>query len=264
VVSVRIQEEMKRDLLGAVHRVALEADSGEVRELVLRRLDGPLWLRPLAHLLAAREQRALRACAGLPHGGPPELTPEERDALAEACGSRTLHLRRFVPGVPLHRAQRLPRDFFDHLEAAVRALHGAGVCHNDLHKEQNVVVDPEGWPRLIDFQLSSVHPARSGRAFESRCRDDLRHVQKLRRRYTKDGRGPAELGVPEERRMPRRGLALWWRRTVKPLYLAVTRGLLGTKDGEERRSSAGPWPSWEAPLGEAAEDVRGGSARGSS
>ena len=64
--------------------------------------------------------------------------------------------------------------------------------------------------------------------------------------------------------MPRRGLALWWRRTVKPLYLAVTRGLLGTKDGEERRSSAGPWPSWEAPLGEAPEDVRGGSARGSS
>ena len=51
---------------------------------------------------------------------------------------------------------------------------------------------------------------------------------------------------------------------MKPLYLAVTRGLLGTKDGEERRSSAGPWPSWEAPLGEAPEDVRGGSARGSS
>lgn len=250
MATVRILEEMKRDVLGAVLRVELEAPEGGVRELVLRTLDGPLVLRPLAALLAARERRALRACGGaVPACGLPALSDAERRALSAIRGARRVFVREFVPGVPLHRAELLPRDFFEHLERIVRGLHAAGVCHNDLHKEQNVVVAPGGWPRLIDFQLASVHPTGAGRAFESRCRDDLRHVQKLRRRYTKDGRGPAELGVLEEHRMPRRGVALLWRRTGKPLYMLLTRGVLRTRDGEERRPSAGPWPRWGAPLG---------------
>ncbi|MEL6429633.1 MAG: hypothetical protein AAFR54_10680, partial [Planctomycetota bacterium] len=143
-----------------------------------------------------------------------------------------------------------PRDFFDLLVAAVEELHAAGVCHNDLHKEQNVVVGRDGRPVLIDFQLATLHPKRRGRWFEARCRDDLRHVQKHRRRYTRLGRGPAELRVPESERMPRRGIPLVWMKTGKPVYKFVTRRLLGTRDGEEHRPSSGPWPEWVGPVGE--------------
>ncbi|MDG1983850.1 MAG: phosphotransferase [Planctomycetota bacterium] len=262
MVTVRIQEEMKRDALGAVHRVVLEREDEPVTELVLRSIDGWLVCRPFARALARREQRALAAChsAAPDRFVPPPLLGElERAVLGRVPGVQRgdLFLRPYFSGTPLHRAERLPLDFFDLLEAAVRDLHSVGVCHNDLHKEQNVVVEVSGRPRLIDFQLASVHASRRGGRFESRCRDDLRHVQKLRRRYTKDGRGPAAIGVPESARMRRRGLALLWRRTGKPLYLFLTRGLLGTKDGEERRASDGDWPSWGDPVG--AEPGRGGA-----
>jgi serine/threonine protein kinase len=133
----------------------------------------------------------------------------------------------------------------------VHALHARGVCHNDLHKEQNVLVDPEGRPKLVDFQLASCH-ARRGRLFASRAREDLRHVEKHRRRYTRLGRGPQ--GGPEPssgagRDLRRSWLARTWRRLGKPVYVFVTRSLLRTRDGEERRPSSGPWPLWTEPIG---------------
>ncbi len=254
---------MKRDALGAVHRVVLERAEEPQREFVLRSMDGWLLLRPVARLLARREQRAMTVCRGGAQGRlepAPVLLDEERAALGRIPGVRAKELftRPFFAGAPLHRAERLPLDFFDLLESAVRSLHAAGVCHNDLHKEQNVVVDRAGRPRLIDFQLASVHPGRRGKRYESRCRDDLRHVQKLRRRYTMNGRGPAEAAVAEASRMRRRGLALLWRRTGKPAYLFLTRGLLRTKDGEDRRPFEGPWPQWDGPVG--AEPPKGAGA----
>ena len=44
-------------------------------------------------------------------------------------------------------------------------------------------------------------------------------------------------------------LALLWRRTVKPLYVFVTRRVLHTRDGEIGRPSVGPWPRWTEPVG---------------
>ena len=120
--------------------------------------------------------------------------------------------------------------------------------HNDLHKEQNVLVLEDGRPALVDFQLASVHRAR-GRPFEARCREDLRHLQKHRRRYTRDGRGPSEQATGAGAGLKRGVVARVWRVTGKPLYNLVTRRLLRTRDGEERRPSSGPWPRWEPPLG---------------
>jgi len=266
VTGARIMEEMKRDAFGVVERIACEGPDGAPVELVRRIVVGPALLRPLARLLARREQRALEtlrtsgitAIAATPRV-PPALLAELSSMptlSGESPRGRDVFLRPFAQGQPLHLTGELPRDFFDLLEGSVRALHGAGVCHNDLHKEQNIVVDPAGRPVLIDFQLASVHPRRTGRTFVARCRDDLRHIQKLRRRYTRDGRGPEELRVPDEARMQRRGLALLWRRTVKPLYLFVTRRVLRTRDGEVGRPSAGPWPRWTEPVGALQENAR--------
>jgi len=256
--EVRIVAELKRDAFGHIELLErLPVAGGVLRvERVVRRVAAARpGLGPLARALARRERRVLAALGDLEH----RLAPEHRSGLGglvedavfaahpdlrgRVPRTREVVLRAYVPGAPLHRAETLPYDFFALLEDLVRALHGVGLCHNDLHKEQNIVVRPDGRPALIDFQLASLHP-HGGRVFESRCRDDLRHVQKHLRRYTRDGRGPAELAVPEEARMPRRGVARIWRRTVKPVYTLITRRLLRTRDGEERRPATGPWPRW--------------------
>jgi RIO-like serine/threonine protein kinase len=215
---------LKQDLFGRIER----AGPALVRRIVTQRRG----VRALARRLLARETRALRALAGVP--GVPRLVESERDAL----------VRSYVEGAPLSKTDALPLDFFDHLEALVRAVHARGVCHNDLHKEQNVLVGADGRPWLIDFQLASVH-RRPGWLARSRMRDDLRHVAKHRRRYTRDR--SVSLGR-------RSGFAWVWRRVGKPVYVLLTRRVLGKWDGaEERRPSSGPWPRWTEALGPAGD-----------
>jgi hypothetical protein len=47
--------------------------------------------------------------------------------------------------------------FYDRLQGLVAAILVRGVCHNDLYKENNILVGPDGWPAVVDFQLASVH-----------------------------------------------------------------------------------------------------------
>lgn len=248
----QVRQVLKSDSFGRVE--CLEASTGE---RLLRRVACGASIPCsglVARYLMRRERSALQVLHGL--DGVPELR-EDPEALATpsatgvAPAARDLLIREWIAGEPLHRAAELAEDFFDHLDDLVSELHARGVCHNDLHKEMNVMVGEDGFPHLIDFQLASTHPRR-GRTFEARVRDDLRHVQKHRRRYTRDGRGPR--GTGEQRGsghgLRRGGVALVWRKTGKPLYNFVTRRLLGTSDGEERRPSSGPWPAWVKPRGE--------------
>lgn len=262
VKGARIERVLKADLFGSVELVEAPRPCGARARLIRRVVTTRPGAGLVAGLLARREAKILRlleeagshAIARLPDLAPGAL--DEIARLPSPTGARVdprrVHVRAYAEGLPLHRATALPLDFFDLLEAAAGELHALGICHNDLHKEQNVVVAAEdGAPVLIDFQLATHHPGRRGRWFEARVRDDLRHLQKHRRRYTRDGRGPAEIGVPEEARIRRRGIALVWRRTGKPLYNLVTRKLLRTRDGEEIRPSTGPWPRWTEPIGSA-------------
>ena len=257
----RIDAELKRDTFGVVERVVAPLPGGGEARLIRRVVAGRYGAGLVALLLARREARALEHLAAAGFGGV-AATPGIDGATLGAVRALPspsglsvrpgrVFVRPFAEGAPLHRAEALPLDFFDLLEGAVRELHALGVCHNDLHKEQNVVVGEDGRPILIDFQLATLHPRRRGRWFRARCADDLRHVQKHRRRYTRDGRGPAELRVADAERMPRRGIPLVWKHTGKPIYRFVTRRLLGTRDGEEHRPSSGPWPRWTDPVGPA-------------
>lgn len=246
----RVRRVLKSDAFGLVE--LLEGEHGLVVRRVARgsRIPGT---GVLARLLLRRERRALEALEGMSHV-PRPVQDAELAGSASTDGRRPgpgqVLLRSWQAGEPLHRAERLPLDFFDLLDGLVAEMHRRGVCHNDLHKEQNVVVGTDGRPALIDFQLASLHPRR-GRMYRSRCLDDLRHVQKHRRRYTRDGRGPGAAGAEHgagfgtERTLTAR----IWRRTAKPLYLWITRGILKTRDGEERRPSSGPWPTWGEALG---------------
>lgn len=231
---------------------------GRGQERVIRRL---AWGSSLpgsalvAGYLARRERRALERLSGTE--GVPRLVPARGwDVVSQSGrqpGPRVVHLREYIEGQPLHRATFLAEDFFDRLDDLVQVLHRAGVCHNDLHKEQNILVQTSGYPALIDFQLASVHTGPT-RTLESRKQDDLRHVQKHRRRYTRDGRGPGGAGPDGEQQglgadLGRTMASSLWRRTGKPLYMLITRRILRTQDGEERRASSGPWPQWGPALG---------------
>jgi RIO-like serine/threonine protein kinase len=208
----------------------------------------------------ARERRALaeiEAMAGVPH-----LVEEAAAAALAAADGRVLApaeqvLRTWIAGAPLQRAERLPADYFDLLEALVVELHGHGVCHNDLHKEQNVLVAEDGRPALVDFQLASVHRGR-GALFTSRARDDVRHVRKHRRRYTRDGRAPgggAE-AAGASRVVRRSWVAAAWRKLGKPVYNLLAHGPGGRVPSEEWRPESGPWPVWTPPLGSTAGEDR--------
>jgi hypothetical protein len=249
---------LKRDVFGCVER--LDGPGAALVRRVARGGRVPL-AGLVARLLLRRERRALLALEGLE--GVPQAVEEAAAARAPSALGWPLRpervlVRSWLAGEPLHRARALPTDFFEHLDELVVALHARGVCHNDLHKEQNIVVGTDGRPHLIDFQLASVH-RRRGRAFRRRTQDDLRHVHKHRMRYTLYGRGPGGKGLEGGlgAGLRRRGLARVWRRLGKPLYEGFTRGLLGTRDGEERRPSSGPWPRWTQPLGPGRRAPRG-------
>ncbi len=45
-------------------------------------------------------------------------------------------------------------DFFPRLGESLALLHAAGVCHNDLGKPENLLVDQTGRGWIIDFQIA--------------------------------------------------------------------------------------------------------------
>jgi RIO-like serine/threonine protein kinase len=239
--NIEVLRELKRDSFGRVELVRLGSDREREGELCIRRVacGGAVpGSRLVARMLMRREQTALVQLAGLV--GVPRVLH----------GSSAELLRSFEPGVALSQTEELAVDFFEQLRELVEQMHARGVCHNDLHKEQNVIVGLDGRPCLVDFQLASLHP-RPGRLARSRMREDLRHVEKHRRRYMREGRGPAgeALELAALPALKRSRTALVWRRTAKPLYNFVTRRLMGTRDGEARRRSDGSWPRWTAARG---------------
>jgi RIO-like serine/threonine protein kinase len=206
---------LKRDLFGAVYR-RTRRDAAGAGDCVERdTTSAHPALRFLARRLAGREARALAALRRLP----------EVPALIEWDGRRLT--RTWLPGVPLHRAGGVERAYFRAALRLLRRLHAAGVVHNDLAKEPNWLVRPDGGPALVDFQLA-LRPRHRGCLFRMLARDDLRHLLKHKRTYcagSLTGRQKALLS----RRSP---VAAAWARTGKPLYRFVTRRLLGWADRE--------------------------------
>ena len=117
---------LKRDVFSTVERGRFRSDAGEV-DAVLRRLDQvPWWSYIPARHLFARERRALGLARDLRVG--PELLWSGRQAL----------VRGFIDGVALHLAKPVGDvAYFRSAKQALHKLHRAGICHNDLAKEQN-------------------------------------------------------------------------------------------------------------------------------
>ena len=207
---------LKRDVFSTVERGRFRDDSGEV-DAVLRRLDQvPPWSYPLARHLFARERRALTLARDLDVG--PKLLWAGRQAL----------VRGFIDGVALHLAK--PHGdlaYFRSAKLALRKLHRAGICHNDLAKEQNWLVGRDGRAYVTDFQLAACFKTRS-RLFRIAAYEDLRHLLKHKRSYA-----PQALTAMERRILARKSVvASVWLKTGKKVYQAITRGLFNFTDRE--------------------------------
>ena len=238
--------ELKNDQMGLVERV--DGPSGPVVRRVARG-GGIPGSGQVARILMRRERRALERLREV--NGVARLVLDEAYAATPSKDGRKprrshVLMRTWVDGKPLQQATALPENFFDLVEDLVRELHAHGVCHNDLHKEANILVGEDGYPALVDFQLASVHQ-KQDRNFRIRTMEDLRHVEKHRWKYLSRG-GHARSGEARRPRKERSILALVWLRVGKPPYLFVTRRLFGYKGGERGRPKTGPWPAWTAPL----------------
>ncbi len=202
---------LKSDLFG---RLTLEQERGH--SIVIRDSRAARWwLAWLARRLCLREARALARLDGLP--GTPRLVGTEAGVLC----------RSWIDGRPMQVAKPRNPDYFRRARRLVSALHRRGVAHNDLAKEPNWLVTPIGAPALVDFQLATVS-ARRGPLFRMLAREDLRHLLKHKRSYC-----PERLTARERRILARPALvSRLWMATGKPVYLFVTRRLLGWADRE--------------------------------
>jgi len=176
------------------------------------------WARWLAFRLLRREHRALtRLSLGAGLDGTPRVLAIEHGLLT----------RSWIDGAPMHQAQ--PRDprYFRAALHLLRRMHAANVIHNDLAKETNWLVTPDGRPALVDFQLAMTL-ARRGAFARALGHDDIRHLLKHKRSYL-----PGKLTAREQRILARASLpSRLWRAGGKPVYLFVTRKLFRWRDRE--------------------------------
>src|SRR5476649_799910 len=218
---------LKRDVFSTVERGRFRSEAGEV-DAVLRRLDQvPWWSYIPARHLFARERHALVLARDLHIG--PELLWAGRQAL----------VRGFINGVALHLAKPY-RDiaYFRSAKQTLHRMHRAGICHNDLAKEQNWLRGTDGRAYVTDFQLATRF-RRGGLPYRLAAYEDLRHLLKHKRRYAPDALTSSELRVLARKSWPTR----IWMATGKKVYYFITRGLLNFTD----REGGGPRLVFDAP-----------------
>jgi predicted Ser/Thr protein kinase len=207
---------LKRDVFSSVERGRFRDTNGEV-DAILRRIDQvPWWSYLPARHLFQRERHALAIVRNL-NVAPPLL-----------WAGRQALVRGFIDGVALHLVKPAGNvAYFRSAKQALRRLHRAGVCHNDLAKEQNWLVGRDGRAYLTDFQLAACFRTRS-RLFRIAAYEDLRHLLKHKRSYA-----PEALTAKERQILARKSIvASLWLATGKKVYRAITRGLFNFTDRE--------------------------------
>jgi len=137
-------------------------------------------------------------------------------------------VRGFINGVALQMAKpHGDAAYFRSAKQALRKMHRAGICHNDLAKEQNWLCGSDGRAYVTDFQLAACFKTRS-RLFRIAAYEDLRHMLKHKRSYA-----PEALTPKERKILARKSLvATIWLKTGKKVYQAITRGLFNFTDRE--------------------------------
>jgi RIO-like serine/threonine protein kinase len=209
--SLSKKELLKKDLFGEVWVLRGQGARSVLRDTQPARW----WLAWVARSLLRREARALAALRDI--DAVPQLEKCDRHALT----------RTFLPGEPLYKARPKSAEYFSAAAQLLRRVHRRGVTHNDLAKEPNILVREDGSPAFIDFQLAGVSKKRT-RLFRIAAREDIRHLLKHKRTYRADLLTAREKSILNTPSCP----SHIYMTTIKPLYLFVTRRLLGWSDRE--------------------------------
>lgn len=97
----------------------------------------------IGRLMTRSEISKLRRCEGI---------PEVPRVLARL--DPHTYVYEYIEGLTLDDRPPLPADFFDRLADALRRVHARNIVHFDLHKRGNILIDTEGRPHIIDFQIA--------------------------------------------------------------------------------------------------------------
>jgi predicted Ser/Thr protein kinase len=210
-LPVQDNQLLKKDVFGEVWRIT----DGDSQSVLRDARPARWWLAWLARGLLRREARALAALQGI--DGIPELRKSDRTTLR----------RTFMQGTPIFEGRPDTPEFFKEARSLLRRIHRAGVAHNDLAKEPNILLLTNGSPGFIDFQLASYSRNR-GRLFRLAAREDIRHLLKHKRTYRPDLLSTREQKILDTPATVSR----LWMTLVKPVYLFLTRRVLGWSDRE--------------------------------
>lgn len=202
---------LKKDIFGRIDLIV--GDTG----LIVRRDAGAAAgaVRWVARKLLAREARALAVLDGT--AGIPQLLNVNRNELD----------RTYIEGVPMQDGKPTDPRYYRAAAHMLRRLHRENVVHNDLAKEPNFLVTVDEQPAIIDFQLAWFAPRR-GILFRILAREDIRHLLKHKRTYCAQHLTSREHNILNNPSF----LARLWMHTGKPVYLFITRRMLGWQDRE--------------------------------
>jgi hypothetical protein len=171
----------------------------------------------IGRLMTHSEVCNLRRCEGI---------PEVPHVLAR-IDSHT-YVYEYIEGRSLNEKPPLPADFFDRLVAGLQQVHARHLVHFDLNKRGNILVDTEGRPHIIDFQISQYIGDRLllSRRLSARLRRwlqsyDLYHIYKHKRRLQ-----PERLTAAEEKLSYNHTAAMEFHRAFAKHYKRVRRASL--------------------------------------
>ena len=202
---------LKKDIFGRVSLV--RSETGPLVRRDTR--EAALAVRWLARYLLSREARALAVLDEL--DGVPTLVRADRDTLD----------RSYIDGVPMQQGRPRDNEYYRAAARVVRRMHRLGVVHNDLAKEPNLLLSSDGKPAIVDFQLSWFSRDR-GPVFRALAREDIRHLLKHKRTYCPEYLTRRERAILDNPST----VSKFWMMTGKPVYLFITRRLLGWQDRE--------------------------------
>lgn len=214
-----LRETYKHDSWAATAQYVEDCPSEERRPRVIVckfNRQAPIALMPMRWLgrwLARRETMFLTHLQGVP--GIPRVYPTVR---VDGAIARHVTAHDFVEGSPLSLANQPGEVFFRRVDTLIEELHRRRIVYVDLHKQENVIVGDDGYPYLIDFQISMRFPARSrmNSLFKILCDCDRYHVSKHRAAHRIPGaqcvrpwiiRAHRQIAVPF--RTLRRKLLVW-------------------------------------------------------
>lgn len=207
---------LKSDVFSTIDRGIWRNASGENPAIRRDLTTARWWAKPLAWHFGVRERRSLARASGIQ--GVPVLH----------AASNGIIIRGFIDGLPLQMAKPYGQvGLFTDAKRLLRQMRRTGVCHNDLAKEPNWLVTPDGRAAVTDFQLATIHGKR-GKLYRLLAHEDLRHLLKHKRKFCPEAITPGELRVLKKKSLPAR----IWLMTGKKVYKLITRDIMGVRDRE--------------------------------